>query len=135
MNDTNIVGKNIRAARREKGMTQSDLAKKLNVSVMTIRRWETGDRMPKFGDIKKISDAIEVPPIEWMGLDIISPLKEEVAVILTVNGQSRLLKNDEKKILTDLNKLNETGRKEATRQVQNLTEIPRFQDELEKDPD
>lgn len=125
--DTNIYGKNIKAARRKRNITQQDLAKMLGIPLKVVRDWETGKQTPAFGYVKKISDAIGVAPVEWMGLDIISPLELNTAATLTVKGQSRLLKNDEKEILTNFNRLNDAGRREANNQIKNLTEIPRFQ--------
>ena len=36
------IGNFLKALRREKGLTQEQLAERLNVSARTISRWETG---------------------------------------------------------------------------------------------
>ena len=41
----NIIAKKIACRRKELGMTQRDLAEKLNVSDKTLSRWETGKLM------------------------------------------------------------------------------------------
>ena len=42
--------------------TQSELAKKLNVSQPTIASWEAGKRIPKWKNIKKIAEIFNVSP-------------------------------------------------------------------------
>lgn len=37
----------LRAARVNAGFTQADVAKKLNVSISTVRNWEKGTTFPK----------------------------------------------------------------------------------------
>lgn len=36
----NTIGNNITKLRKEKGMTQAELAEKLNVSVQAVSKWE-----------------------------------------------------------------------------------------------
>ena len=40
------IGKNIRRLRREKNMTQEELAENLNVSVSAVSQWETAANLP-----------------------------------------------------------------------------------------
>ena len=40
------IGNAIRMARKYKGLTQEELAKRAGISMMSIRRYESGDRMP-----------------------------------------------------------------------------------------
>lgn len=47
MYDKNILGKRIKALRKEKKLTQEDIAKKLNISVAALSRYETGAFEPK----------------------------------------------------------------------------------------
>ena len=41
------------------GMTQSELAKKANLSLMSIRRYESGDRKPNYEVTKRIATALD----------------------------------------------------------------------------
>ncbi|MBR0232757.1 MAG: helix-turn-helix transcriptional regulator, partial [Synergistaceae bacterium] len=43
--------------RKEKGLNQKEFAKKLGVSVDSVRRWEQGKRSP---DVEKLSDIAKV---------------------------------------------------------------------------
>ena len=47
MYDKNILGKRIKALRKELKLTQEDIAKKLNISVAALSRYETGAFEPK----------------------------------------------------------------------------------------
>lgn len=40
------IGKMLQTLRKEKGMTQEQLAEKLGVARRTVSRWETGSNMP-----------------------------------------------------------------------------------------
>lgn len=50
------LGDNIRKYRIIKHMTQLDLAKLLNVSDKTVSSWETGEKIPRMGNIEKIAN-------------------------------------------------------------------------------
>ena len=54
-----ILGKNIRKLRKEKGLTQAQLAEMIDVDKNLVQRWETGT-FPKLANIKAISKALEV---------------------------------------------------------------------------
>ena len=56
----------IRTLRKRRGLTQEQLAEYLGVSVMTVRRWEWGERMPDVDAIRKISQVLEVPISELL---------------------------------------------------------------------
>lgn len=52
--------------RRERGMTQSDLAKKLYITRQAISRWETGETMPGIDMTKLIAMVLDVPVTELL---------------------------------------------------------------------
>ena len=54
-------GERIKKLRKEKGMTQKELAKKLGFSPSHLGQYENGYRNPKPSTVKKIADALEVP--------------------------------------------------------------------------
>lgn len=49
----------IKELRKEKGMTQVDLAKALGVSTGTVAMWETGKRNPSFDMLNTLSDLFD----------------------------------------------------------------------------
>ncbi len=53
-------GNNIRCVRKEKGLTQAQLAQKAGISEISIRKYESGDRKPKLETVRKIARALNV---------------------------------------------------------------------------
>lgn len=58
--DTLKIGKFIAKRRKEKKMTQEDLANVLGVTNKTISRWENGNYMPDLSLLKPLSEALEI---------------------------------------------------------------------------
>ena len=59
------TGEKIKAARIERGLTQAELATRLNLPYQSIGQWERGVRTPKRDTLQKIADALGV---EWYHL-------------------------------------------------------------------
>ena len=53
------MGERIKQLRKEKGMTQTDLAMTLNVTKGTVSTWETNSRVPGFESLNALSDLFE----------------------------------------------------------------------------
>lgn len=56
MLDINLLGKNIRALRKEKGLTQAEFAGELNVSFQAVSGWERGVTPPDISNLIRIAD-------------------------------------------------------------------------------
>ena len=56
------TGKEIRAARKTLGLTQKQLAEKLNISYVNISQLENGKRIPRPNTLKRIAEALEISP-------------------------------------------------------------------------
>ena len=54
------IGKFLAVLRKEKGLTQEQLAEKLNVARRTVSRWETGSNMPDMDILIELSDYYSV---------------------------------------------------------------------------
>ena len=54
------IGSFLKELRKEKKLTQENLAEQLNVSARTISRWETGSNMPDIGMLIEIADFYDV---------------------------------------------------------------------------
>lgn len=65
----NIIAKKITYKRKVLGMTQRELAEKLNVSDKTLSRWETGKQIPDALMIPQIADALEMTINEIYGAE------------------------------------------------------------------
>lgn len=62
--------------RKEKRLTQLELAEMLKVSRQAVSRWETGDAVPSIDNLRFLSDLYEVP-INYLLDDKIDPLPQE----------------------------------------------------------
>lgn len=60
------LGENIKRARKEKGLTQKDLANKLETTPQNLAQYESGKRNPKYETLEKIANALEVPALDLM---------------------------------------------------------------------
>ena len=60
------TGKFISLKRKQKNMTQEQLAQKLGVSNKTISKWETGKSMPDYSIIKSLCEELEITIAELM---------------------------------------------------------------------
>lgn len=58
--DFNIIGKRLKAARKEKGLTQYDLAEKMNVSIAYLSKVETGKIHINLERLSQICNILDV---------------------------------------------------------------------------
>lgn len=58
------IGSFMKELRKEKGITQEQLAEQLNVSSRTVSRWETGSNMPDISLLVEISEFYHVSILE-----------------------------------------------------------------------
>lgn len=77
--DFEELRKRIRERRKFLGMTQEELADKINISTMSIRRYESGERLPKHETVEKIAKALQCDISE-----LISPKEERQLIIQNV---------------------------------------------------
>ena len=61
-----VTGKFIALKRRQKNLTQEQLAEKLGVSNKTISKWETGKCMPDYAIVKSLCEELEVTVAELL---------------------------------------------------------------------
>ena len=55
----NLMIKNLR---KNKGITQEQLAESVGVSLMTVRRWEWGNTTPNSSMLKKLAEVLDTTP-------------------------------------------------------------------------
>lgn len=58
--DQKRIGSFLRELRTEKGLTQEQLAEKLNVSIRTVSRWENGNNMPDLSIVVELADFYDI---------------------------------------------------------------------------
>ncbi len=65
-----ITGKFIALKRKEKNLTQEQLAEKLGVSNKTVSKWETGKCMPDYSVVKSLCNELGITVAELMDGEI-----------------------------------------------------------------
>ena len=58
MKEDNYVGKDLRQIRKEKGLTQIEVAERAGISVNSLRLYEAGKRNPRIDHFKRIMEAL-----------------------------------------------------------------------------
>ena len=65
------LGEIIARLRKEKGMTQEDLARELNISYQAVSKWENGISSPDISNIKAIAQLFGVSIDSLFGLELL----------------------------------------------------------------
>lgn len=68
-----MLSANIKAAREAKGLSQEELATKLNVVRQTVSKWERGLSVPDAGLLIALSEAVETPVSVLLGETVPAP--------------------------------------------------------------
>ena len=68
----------MRKFRKTRGMTQEELAKNSNLSTMSIRRYESGERIVTDEALQRIANALEISIYELKGLSDVEAFKAEL---------------------------------------------------------
>ncbi len=64
-----MINDNLKRTRKEKGISQEELAVKLHVVHQTVSKWETGLSVPDADVLIEIVKVLEVPVNELLGVD------------------------------------------------------------------
>ena len=100
--DLDKIGKFIALNRKNKGLTQEQLAEKLGVTNKTISRWETGKYMPDLSLLKPLSEELGITLNELLSGEKIEEQKivenTEKNIINTIDYSSKKVENEHKKI-------------------------------------
>ena len=154
-------GNLIREVRKAKGYTQKQLAAEAKIAINSLRRYESGERQVPIHVLKSIAEVLKVnwlcliPGVHRgaylveeaiqnsdMPKDaVISPFSKEYSEIVSSTIDEAgltVIENDVhrrlmQKIDDSMRVLNDDGKQEAVKRVEELTEIPKYQ--LHHDPD
>ena len=96
---TQNLGEKIRQARREKGMTQDQLAQALFVSRQTVSNWENGRTEPDYQTLTRLS--------ELVGLEFLP--QEETQTESEAEEEDQAQKPDEKKEVSPASVADDSG--------------------------
>lgn len=78
--DAKKVGEHIAVLRKEKGLTQLELALQLHVTDKAVSRWERGVGLPDIQTIEPLAAALGVDVLEVMRGEVLPPVQESAAV-------------------------------------------------------
>ena len=81
-----MLNENIKALRKTKGLTQDELAIRLNVARQTISKWEKGLSVPDAEMLQKIAEVFEVNVSQLLG----SPINQNENVDIIAEQLSRI---------------------------------------------
>ena len=76
-----MLNENIKALRKSKGLTQEELAIKLNVVRQTVSKWEQGLSVPDSDMLISISEALETPVSTLLGETVIESKVDDLKAI------------------------------------------------------
>lgn len=120
------IGEKIKEQRKWKGLTQQQLANESNISVMSVRRYESGEREPTQEVVKIIAQVLDIHPAELddrfainLGSDV--TIFAEDGTPITVSAATR-----EGRLLSNFQALNELGKDEVIRHADILLESNKF---------
>ena len=98
-----MLNENIKAIRTSKGLSQQELAVKLNVVRQTISKWEQGLSVPDSDLLISLSEALETPVSTLLGETVmesdVDPLKAISAKLEVINLQLARRKTTRRRIL------------------------------------
>ena len=144
------IGEQIKKARKAKGLTQKQLAEKLNIATNSLSRYEIGERTPDNETIVRIAKVLEVTPT-FLLIDVVkesfeilenfNPIRVEPETVLQkideLNNQYNITPeldyNETNKIIQQkkdtilkLNKLNALGQQKANEYITDLSEQEKY---------
>ncbi len=98
-----MLNENMKAIRRSKGLSQQELAVKLNVVRQTVSKWEQGLSVPDSDMLLSISEVLETPVSILLGEKVVASeaddLKAISAKLEVINAQLAQRKTTRRRIL------------------------------------
>ena len=76
-----MLSENIKAMRKSKGLSQEELAVKLNVVRQTVSKWENGLSVPDSDMLIYISEVLETPVSTLLGETVTEPKADDLKAI------------------------------------------------------
>ncbi|MCD8356118.1 MAG: helix-turn-helix domain-containing protein [Clostridia bacterium] len=123
------VGKKIHDIRKSKKMSQAELAEKAGISLMSIRRYEKGDRAPNTEQLAKIAAALGVFVVDIVDNAYFDnlPMKEIDFINPNANPETLRARKLRNRMNAAFDRMNETGQQAAAERVEELSQIPAYQ--------
>ena len=84
MSDTEGLSQRLKGLRKRNGLSQSGLAELTGVSFMTIRRWESGEVIPRISEIRQLCEVLGCTESELLNGQ--SPDEWELRILVNKKG-------------------------------------------------
>ena len=88
--DPKIIGQHIKKYRKERGMTQQQLAEALFVSDKTISRWELGNGFPDIEELPRLAKLLGITIDQLVGKENVQDDKQEVVAEKTPTDKKKV---------------------------------------------
>lgn len=118
-----VFSKNLKYQLALHAKTQIEVSKAINVNPTTFNNWCTGLAFPRMGKVQALADYFGILKSQLIDPQDYSGAKEP---------PSRSLTSSEQHLLDLYNKLNPIGQEEATKRVDELTQISKYTDSAER---
>lgn len=127
------LGENIKKYRKEKGLTQKAIAKKINKSCSTFQKYELNLTQPPVEVIMKIANILEVSMMDLL-YDPNHDTNEDFFNAIEKESEADIimLKNE---IINAYNRLNELGRCKVSDYILDLSDLERYTTSDQNDKD
>ena len=86
--DASYIGKKISECRKQKGMTQKELAELLNITDKAVSKWERGLNFPDIALLEQLADALQISVTELLGIEN-TPREQAVLDIAVIAQQEK----------------------------------------------
>lgn len=83
------IGEKIKYFRLARNMTQEQLAQEAEISLSTLRKYETNERNPKYEQLSKIASALEISVNIFMDFDI-QTVSDLFSILIKMENQANL---------------------------------------------
>ena len=124
------LGEKIKTYRKKMGLTQEELSKEAGLSKMTIRRYETDQRIPSIITASSIAFALKIPVTALIGNEENNWPEFSDKPITPRQTAEQYVNTDLMGHISRLfNELNAEGKSKDIEQVTMLTKIPEYQKE------
>ncbi|MBP3637732.1 MAG: helix-turn-helix transcriptional regulator [Clostridia bacterium] len=101
--DATMLGEKITALRKEKGMTQKDLAALLHVTDKAVSKWERGLNFPEITLLEPLASALNTSVVQLLSLEDASKEKmAETFAMLSAKEKRQLIKEMKNKAVIKL---------------------------------
>lgn len=118
------VGERIRKVRKEQGITQKKLSEQTGIAEITIRNYEANQYKPKFEQLQKIANALNISPYDLRGVPVAVPKWDKIEQATAAHLEAMEEREAFLKIYD--NYLNDRGKKKIHEYMEDLIAQSRY---------